>query len=149
MIQLSKFNAQQLVFIDESRSNECTGDRRNGWAPKGCPVIVKQLLKRTPKWSILLAYTVDGYILTVLFQGSINIKQFKDFIINFVLPRCTPFPSWNSVLVIDNCSIHHSNVIAAACACEGILLQYLLLYSLDFNPIEYSFYNIKAWIRHN
>jgi len=149
MIQLSEFNARQLVFIDKSGSNEHTGDRRNGWAPKGCPVMVKQLLKRTPKWSILPAYTVDGYISTVLFQGSINMERFEDFIIDFVLPRCTPFPGRNSVLVIDNCSIHHSDVIAAACACEGVLLRYLLLYSLDFNPIEYSFHNIKAWIRRN
>ena len=149
MIQLSKFNAWQLVFIDESRSNERTGDRRNGWAPKGCLVMVKQLLKRTPKWSILLAYTIDGYISTVLFQGSINIERFEDFIIDFVLPRCTPFPGRNSVLVMDNCSIHYSDVIAAACARKGVLIRYLPPYSLDFNPIEYSFHDIKAWIRRN
>jgi transposase len=149
LIRLADFKARQLVFIDESGSDERTGNRRNGWAPKGCPLMVKELLKCTPRWSILPAYTIDGYITTVLFQGSINKERFEDFIIDFVLPQCTPFPGRNSVLVMDNCSVHRSEVIATACARAGVLIRFLPPYSPDFNPIEYSFHDLKAWIRRN
>jgi transposase len=109
--------------------------------------MVKELLKRTPRWSILPAYTIDGYIATVLFQGSLNTMRFEDFVIDFALPRCTPFPGRNSVLVMDNCSIHRSDVISKACAKAGVLIQLLPPFSLDFNPIEYSFHDLMAWIR--
>jgi hypothetical protein len=33
------------VFINKSGADERTGKRRNGWAPTGCPIIVKELLK--------------------------------------------------------------------------------------------------------
>lgn len=111
--------------------------------------MVKELLKWTPRWSILPAYTIDGYIATVLFQGSINTMRFEDFVIDFVLSRCTPFPGRNSVLVMDNCSIHRLEVIATACARAGVLIRFLPPYSPDFNPIEYSFHDLKAWIRRN
>lgn len=147
--RLSDFKAQQLVFIDESSSDERTGRRRNGWAPKGCPIFVEEELKRSPRWSILPAYTIGGYIATVLFQGSINKERFEDFIIDYVLPRCTPFPGRNSVLIMDNCSIHRSEVIVQACASAGVLIRFLPPYSPDFNPIESSFHDLKAWIRRN
>jgi len=35
------------------------------------------------------------------------------------------------------------------CAAANISIKYLPLYYLEFNPIELSFYNLKAWIRLN
>jgi transposase len=32
---------------------------------------------------------------------------------------------------------------------RGVLLKFLLLYSLDFNPIEATFKDLKAWIKRN
>ena len=110
------------MFIDESSANQRTSKRHNIWAPNECSIIVKELLKHTPRWLILPAYIVDGYISTVLFQGSINTKRFEDFVIDFVLPRCIPFPSRNLVLVMNNCSIHQSKVIATACAHASVLI---------------------------
>jgi transposase len=146
-VRLSDFKAQQLVFIDESGANERTGDRKNAWSPRGCPIIVRQNFRRIEKWSILPAYTIDGYISTALFQGSINKDRFEEFILDFVLPLCSPFPGWNLVLVMDNASIHQSDIISKACERAGVLIRYLPPYSLDFNPIEYSFHDLKAWIR--
>jgi hypothetical protein len=84
--------------------------------------MVKELLKQTPQWSILPAYTIDRYIVTAFFQGSINTEQFEDFVIDFVLPRCTPFLGRNSVLVMDNCSIYRSKVISKACTRAVVLI---------------------------
>jgi transposase len=32
---------------------------------------------------------------------------------------------------------------------KGVLLKFLPLYSLDFNPIEATFKDLKAWIKRN
>jgi transposase len=36
-----------------------------------------------------------------------------------------------------------------ACARASVLIRLLPPYSPDFNPIEYSFHNLKAWFRRN
>ena len=90
-----------------------------------------------------------GYISTALFQGSINTERFEEFIINFVLPRYMHFLSWNLVLVMDNCAICRLEIISNVCASAGVLIRYLLPHSPDFNPIEYSFHNLKSWIWRN
>jgi hypothetical protein len=106
LVKLSDFHARQLVFIDESSANERNGQRRNSWAPKGCAAYIKDILQYTNNWSILPAYLIDSYISTVMFKGSINGEHFEEFVIEYVLPLCTPFLGRNSVLVIDNASIH-------------------------------------------
>ena len=60
-----------------------------------------------------------------------------------------PKPEPRSVLVIDNASIHHSNlaVIQAACDARRVELIFLPLYSPDYNPIEESFADLKSFIR--
>jgi hypothetical protein len=88
-VKLVDFIAEQLVFIDESGANERTGDRRWGWAPKGEEAIKETILKRTKNWSILPAYSIDGYIDFEIFQGIYIMLRFEDFIINRVLPWCS------------------------------------------------------------
>ena len=54
--------ADQLVFLDESAANERTGDRKQGWAPIGADCEVPVSAKRSERWSILPALTIEGYI---------------------------------------------------------------------------------------
>ena len=75
-----------------------------------------------------------------------------------------PWPAPKSVLVMDNCSIHH--LVMWKCFVlkgswyiliwfyltilfRGIPLYYLPPYSLDLNPIEESFSYLKAHLRRN
>jgi transposase len=147
LVTLSDLHVKQLVFVDEIGAKPRTGERRNGWAPKGLPAIKHKVLSSVKNWSILPAYTIDGYISTVMFQGSFNGERFKDFIINYVLPCCTPFPGPRLVLVMDNASIHKTPGVVRACQEASVLLQFLLPYSPDYNPIEESFGDLKSWIR--
>jgi hypothetical protein len=66
--------------------------------------------RRSERWSILLVYTVDGFITWDLQQGSYTAAFFEEFIENQVLPRCNPFPGPRSIIVIDNAPIHQSEV---------------------------------------
>lgn len=60
-----------------------------------------------------------------------------------------PYPYPNSVLIMDNCSIHHGGRVAELAKARGVRLLYLPPYSPDFNPIEKAFGILKAHLRRN
>ncbi len=63
VVHLTEWTPNQLVFIDESAANEHMADRKYGWAPIGQRAIESVELKHSEHYSILLAYTIDGYIM--------------------------------------------------------------------------------------
>ena len=75
--------------------------------------------------------------------------MFEDFLIDDVLPLCNAYPAPQSIVILDNASIHHSNIdrIQEQFNRRGVLLRFLPPYSPDFNPIEESFEDLKAYIR--
>lgn len=85
----------------------------------------------------------------MIYQGAINADLFLEFLQEKVLPNCEAFPGKQSVLIIDNASIHKDCQIQTACNNIGVLLQFLLPYSTDYNPIELTFKDLKAWIKAN
>ena len=140
------WSAHQLVFLDETASNERTGDRKFGWSPIGKESEVFSTLKRSERWSILPALDVDGYFACHIFQGSINKERFIDFL-SEVLKHCEPYPGKRSIIIMDNASIHHDDAVLRLCDDAGVLVEYLPPYSPDMNPIEHTFHDLKAWIR--
>jgi DDE superfamily endonuclease len=50
-----------------------------------------------------------------------------------------PYPDTCSVLVLDNCRIHHNEALVELVHAAGCLILYLPAYSPDLNPIEESF----------
>ena len=110
MEKLASYTAQQLVFVDESAANEQMGNRKYAWAPVGnCPHEYKPL-QHSERWSILPAYTVDGFMTWNIEHGSFTNELFMDFIEHTLLPICHLFPGLRSVIIMDNAPIHHSNV---------------------------------------
>jgi DDE superfamily endonuclease len=63
-------------------------------------------VKRSKRWSVLLALSIDGYLDYIVYQGSIIADLFVEFVEERVLPCCTPYPWPRSVLILDNASIH-------------------------------------------
>ena len=60
-----------------------------------------------------------------------------------------PFDGVNhtSIVVMDNCSIHHVAEVKSALDDAGILLMYLPPYSPDLNPIEEAFGYVKGYLK--
>jgi transposase len=143
------WDEDQLVFLDESGANERTGDRKYGWSPIGVTCAQSRPVKRSERWSILPALSVDGYLDHIIYQGSITANLFVEFVEERVLPHCTPYPGPCSVLILDNASIHKDLRLHQLCNDAGVVLKFLPPYSLDYNPIEATFKDLKAWIKRN
>ena len=60
-----------------------------------------------------------------------------------------PFDGINerSIVIMDNCSIHHVSEVKKLFEDAGILVFYLPPYSPDMSPIEETFSSIKYYLR--
>ncbi|KDQ52187.1 hypothetical protein JAAARDRAFT_111671, partial [Jaapia argillacea MUCL 33604] len=59
---------------------------------------------------ILPLLTLDGIITYDIIKGPVTSERFLVFLREF-LPFTNPYPGPRSVLVLDNCSIHHNEEI--------------------------------------
>ena len=60
-----------------------------------------------------------------------------------------PYPQKNSVLVMDNATIHHNEELIKIIESVGCKIIFLPPYSPDYNPIELAFSVIKSWLKKN
>lgn len=149
--EMQGYSADQLVFIDESIFNEKTGWRRRGRAPLGRPAKVRGNISRGKTWSILPAYTLDGYLpCTGIQQGYFNRVELLAWIEFQLLPAIAEkYPGETKVIVLDNVSIHTTDALAKLIYDADHVLKYLPPYSPDFNPIELTFAVLKTWMKRN
>ena len=81
----------------------------------------------------------EGVIDYHLTTGSVNAHNFFDFLRGQLIPSMQPFPGDRYVLIMDNCSVHHSEEMKDFVRDAGILFLYLPPYNPDYNPIEELF----------
>jgi len=148
LYNISDFSPKHFVFVDESSCDRRVGLRQTGWSPLGVTPTQVAPFQREQRYQILPAYTVDGIMLSRVFQGSTDSAVFEDFL-EQLLPLCGKWPEPKSVLVMDNASFHHTERITQMCYNAGVKLVYLLPYSPDLNPIEEFFAELKAFIKQN
>ena len=109
-LDVSQFSHDMLVFLDESAANEHIMHRKRGWAEYDISPRVILSVKRSERWSILSTYCFDGILAKHIHQGSISEARFEWFLANEILPRCNRFPESKSVIILDNASVHHTQV---------------------------------------
>ncbi|EIW58335.1 uncharacterized protein TRAVEDRAFT_124639, partial [Trametes versicolor FP-101664 SS1] len=63
------------------------------------------------RFSLLPALSLDGIIALDIFEGSVNKERFIAFVHGELAPKLTPYPGPRSVVVMDNCAIHHDEEI--------------------------------------
>ncbi len=74
-----------------------------------------------------------------------NGEKLVQFLTETLIPEMLQFDgsSPRSVLIMDNCSIHHVSPALETLAEAGILTMFLQLYSSDLNPAEELFSFVK------
>ena len=141
-------NPDMLMFIDEAARNRRTSGRSKGWASVGRRCVQHRLFVRGQRFSTLPVLTIDGIITHDIIPGSVTSDRFLQFLQELVIPLTNPYPGPRSVLILDNCNIHHSEKIRALVEDEAMCkLIFLPPYSPDLNPIEQAFFSIKSYLR--
>ena len=142
------YRPEQLVFADESHFNRLTLRRPFAWSIRGKRACRYELSFRGTKFSIIPALALDGILHLEVMKNAVTGDDFRRFV-QGLLPRMNKWPLPNSVLVVDNASIHWVDGIREMVEEHGARLVYLPAYSPDLNPIELAFSTIKAWLREN
>ena len=81
-------------------------------------------------------------------MGTVDGQTF-DFLWGTLIPRMRPFNGSipNSVVIMDNCSVHHIQEVKQLLNKVGILVLFLPPYSPDLNPIEEAFDYVKSYLK--
>ena len=93
--------------------------------------------------------SVEGILGCEIVRGGVNADKFYDFAEQNLLPTLLPFDGYNhhSVVILDNCAIHHTDDVVQVIRDSGALVHFLPPYSPDMNPTEEAFSKVKALMR--
>lgn len=78
------------------------------------------------RYLLLPAITMNGIIYSDIKKGGYNGEEFLEWLTG-LLPHMNPYPAPNSVLILDNCRIHH--VPGVEELCEERYVQFMLFHS--------------------
>ena len=146
MAEVLLYQKELLVWLDETGCNNRSFMRKYGYATRGQVPSCKRLLVRGQRISGIAAIAMDGLVALAI-QSTQNF--FFDYIRGTLIPQMSPFDgtSPKSILVMDNCSIHHVDEVKEILQDAGIPIFFLPPYSPDYNPIEEAFSYVKTYLR--
>lgn len=150
-MQVYKGHPEMLVFVDETGADRRDCMRKFGYGMRGIPVRTQKLLWRGQRVSALTAMSTTGILDCYTTTGSVTSEKFEEFISESLVGVLQPFDgiSPNSVVVLDNASIHHVDRVVHLIQSTGALIQFLPPYSPDLNPIEEAFSKLKSTMKAN
>lgn len=152
LCQVMNIPASMFVFVDETGSNQRDFYRENGYRLRSqAPVSIKFHAGNGKRISAIAAMSTNGIEDFYLVEGPVNREVFCEYLRNSLLPVLLPFNGINdnSIVVIDNASIHHTEEVCQLIYNSGALLWFLPPYSPDLNPIEEPFHQVKMFLRDN
>ena len=84
-------------------------------------------------------------------KGSVNAEVLADFIRGSLVAQMQSLnvESTTSVVLMDNCSIHDTELVMDLLKEAGIVVIFLSPYSPYYNPIELVFVYTKAYLKHH
>ena len=146
ILDMSVYSPDMLIFLDESGADRRNMLRKYGYSMRGKPAQKHTLLVRGEHVSAIANISVSGLLDVDVVKGTVDGDRFYDYVQKHLLPHLMPFNGMNphSVVVLDNCSIHHVEGITSMIEEVGALVHFLPPYSPDFNPIEETFSKVKA-----
>ena len=151
MAEISIFDPQMLVWVDETGSARRNSVRTYGYSLKGMRAVSHQLRVGGKRINAIGVMSMQGMEDVYIVEGIVNGDVFERFVTRSLIPILKPFNGINShsVVIMDNASIHHLDKIAEIIAGTGALLRFLPPYSPELNPIEHVFSKVKAFLKAN
>ena len=147
MAEILQYPPEWFVFLDETGADHKDHIRKFGYSLIGEPPVYHRFLGRGTRISAIAALSTEGLACYELITGTTNGEKLYDFIRGSLIPTMQPFPGKMSILIMDNCSIHHVQEVKDLLEAAGILLIFLPPYSPDYNPFEELFSYIKYYLK--
>ena len=148
-IDVSLYDPEMLIFIDETGADRRNVLRRRGYSIRGQPAKSHKLLCQGQRISVIAAMSAKGVLDCKIVTDSVTGDTFYDFVLSNLLAHLQPFDGSNThcVVILDNASIHHTGPAVSAIEETGALVQFLPPYSPDYNPIEEAFSKVKTTMK--
>ena len=142
---LTRFSHSLLYRAADGRvTNRRLGHSKRGRIAK----TNRYFFHRGRRFSCLGPFALDhGFLSECIIEGAFNSDLFASALVQCVLPFMNPFPGPRSVLLLDNCSIHHTYAVLQACHYAGVLVRFLEPYDPTSMPVEIAFRAMKKWLR--
>lgn len=149
MAEVLQYRKDMFVFVDETGSNRRDHARKFGYAIQGEAPVYQRSLVRGRRVSAIAAITTDGVLSYEMTQDSVNGDKFLDYVRGSLIPNMNPFDgiSGKSIVIMDNCSVHHTQEVHDELQNAGVLVIFLPPYSPDYMPIELCFSYIKYYLK--
>lgn len=147
MSEISIFDPHTLVWIDESGFRQRNSIRNYGYSLRGMRAEDQHLKLGRLSISVIGVMSLCGMEDMYVTEENVNGEH---FVASSLLPHLLPFDGVNthSVVIMDNCSVHHLERITEMIASTGAILKFLPpYYSPDLNPIELVFSKAKSFIK--
>lgn len=149
--EVSIFKKEMFLFVDETGTDCRDTLRRFGYSLRGKRATSQKLLVRGQRVSAVGVLSAEGILDCHIVAGTVNADSFEEFVEQSLLPHLMPFNGTNphSIVVLDNCSIHHVEHIVNLIESMGVLVLFLPPYSPDMMPIESAFSKVKSFLKAN
>jgi len=125
MAQVMHYPVQYFVWVDETGSDYRDNIRKFGYQLRGLAPTYHRLLARGTRMSSIAAISSEGLLVYESFSGTTNGDKFFDFLRGSLIPSMQSFPAPRSILIMDNCSIHHVHQVKELLKTTGIVLMFL------------------------
>ena len=147
--QVMAFNLKYFVWLDETGSDARNHIRKFGYALRGMTPEYHRVLSRGQRMSAIAAISSAGLVCVDLTKETVTGAKFLDFVRGTLIPEMEPFDGSEkrSIVIMDNCSVHHTTEVKQSFEDAGIMVIYLPPYSPDLNPIEEAFSYIKYYLK--
>lgn len=112
-------------------------------AAKGRKVYERRKFYRGRKMTIIGAIKRSKVVTQKILEGSMKKENFLEFIKVNLVPNLEA----EDVVVMDNLNSHHRKEVKEMIESVGAKVQYLPVYSPEFNPIEMMWSQLKSLVR--
>ena len=116
MCDMSVYSTDMFIFIDETGSDNRNALRKYGYSLRGKTPVSHALLVRGERVSAIACMSNSGLLDVQTIIGTSDGDTFYKFVHTHLLPHLMPFNGTNphSIVILDNCSIHHVPEVAKA-----------------------------------
>ena len=150
-IQIEMMDPSFFLWLDKTGCDRRDSLRRKTYGLRGLPPVGVMLNLARKRFSAIAAMSINGIEDVTIYEETVNSEVFSSYIEQTILSLLQPFNGSNpqSILIMDNASIHHINEVITLIHQNGSLMWFLPAYSPDLKPTEEAFSKVKAFVRSN